>query len=141
MGQSASTSTSLRSRTFFTNGLPSDPSVSSSTLGICSAASVQTIMSRKLVEELDSEYLIIWDGFEGKPWSYRNSAGGGAPYMRLESRRALKYDATGIPSDLYYEHGSDVLYCYGMICRGYTGPNHGRSKLPIHSYSLSPLQS
>eukprot|EP00435_Cladocopium_sp_Y103_P053514 s107_g17.t1 len=26
-------------------------------------------------QELDSEYLIIWDGFEGKPWSYRNSAG------------------------------------------------------------------
>ena len=61
--------------------------------------------------------------------------------MRLESRRALKYDATGIPSDLYHEHGSDVLYCYGMICRGYAGPNHSRSKLPIHSYSLSPLQS
>ena len=26
-------------------------------------------------QELDSEYLIIWDGFEGKTWSYRNSAG------------------------------------------------------------------
>lgn len=28
-----------------------------------------------LSEELDSEYLIIWDGFEGKPWAYRNSDG------------------------------------------------------------------
>ncbi|CAK9043335.1 unnamed protein product [Durusdinium trenchii] len=26
-------------------------------------------------QELDSEYLIIWDGFEGKPWSYRNCSG------------------------------------------------------------------
>ncbi|CAJ1342150.1 unnamed protein product [Effrenium voratum] len=26
-------------------------------------------------QELDCEYLIIWDGFDGKPWAYRNASG------------------------------------------------------------------
>lgn len=26
-------------------------------------------------QELDSEYLIIWDGFDGKPWAYRDASG------------------------------------------------------------------
>ncbi|CAE7798201.1 PKAR, partial [Symbiodinium sp. KB8] len=25
-------------------------------------------------QELDSEYLIIWDGFDGKPWAYRDAS-------------------------------------------------------------------
>ena len=34
-----------------------------------------------LLEELDSEYLIIWDGFDGKPWAYRDASG--APLLQL----------------------------------------------------------
>ena len=38
------------------------------------------------IQELDSEYLIIWDGFEGKPWAYRGSAGQGLGHYPLDWR-------------------------------------------------------
>ena len=37
------------------------------------------------LQELDSEYLIIWDGFDGKPWAYRDASGTCHAVKHLES--------------------------------------------------------